>query len=128
VAISIDTMKNVGLKLRSEAARHNHPVDDDSFIELFTYATQPILQDVDEKDLETVVEVIGRNALKEHRKLDVEAIRRTIRRICHPISPWRPCHNAARTILSNQGRTDAVDQIDTSAAELLKQLGEGVVR
>lgn len=126
MTISVKTLAHVGTQLKRKAEQQHAPVDDDFLLPLYTYAHHPILQDLDEGDMRTVIEAIGNQALETHNKLDVQAINTTIRKICHPKNGFDLCHNAAQEILAKEGRAAAANQIKSKAADLrdaLKKAG-----
>jgi hypothetical protein len=84
MAISDNFVAQVGAMLKQNAERQGKPVDPKFLLELYTYAHNPFLQDLNETDMQIVLTEIGQEALKEHDSLDVESIVSSIRRICHP--------------------------------------------
>jgi hypothetical protein len=126
MAISDNFVAQVGAMLKQNAERQGKPVDPKFLLELYTYAHNPFLQDLNETDMQIVLTEIGQEALKEHDSLDVESIVSSIRRICHPKNVWDSCHNAARKILEKNGRGFAAERIVSKAnavSDALKKAG-----
>jgi hypothetical protein len=116
------TLQQVGTALKRSATMGKNPVDDDFILELKTYATNPVVRSLDEPDVKAIIERIGQETLKVHRRLDVGSIRATINDFCNPDGSYDLCFNAARKILSAGKRWESVKKLDSSAAALRNRL------
>ncbi len=119
MALKDEKLRELGMALKRRAKAQDIKVDDAFVIELGNYARHKIVEQLDEEEMSTVLEKIGEEALKEENVLDSPSVLRTIYRICRPTDAWDLCSGAARNILHDLGRKDAVTKLDNLKAKLL---------
>ncbi|HYN82269.1 MAG TPA: hypothetical protein VES88_12260 [Gemmatimonadaceae bacterium] len=114
-----EMLRELGISLKRRAKAQDIRVNDSFVIELKNYAGRQGVKHLDEKDMSMVLEKIGEEALSKERVLDGPAVLRTIYRVCRPKNAFDLCSGAARNILQELGRTDAVTKLDSLNTELL---------
>src|SRR5581483_2004314 len=123
MAISVKKLGKIGATLKTQAARQGSPVDDRFLFELYTYAHHPVFQNIDEEDISTVVQEVGRRALQEKNALNAETVKQTLQHICNPEDAWDLCYQAAVNVLQSRSPAAAA-QIQTTAEALHKALAK----
>jgi hypothetical protein len=121
MTIKDETLRQVGTTLKRQAKTQSMKVDDAFIIELGNYARHKVVEHLDENDTRIVLEKIGEETLKEHGVLDSASVWSTIHKICRPKDGYDLCSGAARNILHDLGRKEAVRKLDKIKTKLLAE-------